>query len=645
MPGTRGDALRAIESLPGVARPPGLAGLIIVRGSAPEDTAVFVDGSDVPLAYHFGGITTVIPTELLDSFDFYPGNFSVRYGRQMGGIVDVKLRSPNTRCTEYGKPTGESGCFHGLAQVDLIDGRLLLEGPIAKDWSFILAGRRSWVDAWIGPVLEEAEASVTNAPVYYDYQGILEHRPSSNSKLSLRFFGSDDRFEIIAKDPAAQDPAFGGRVSLGTSFYRAQAIYEAELSSRVSLYSMAAVGRTMFEFALGTFSFTLDAVPIQLRSELGFKLAKGVVLNAGMDLLAFPFDVFVRFPQPPRPGEPDPGPFATRPPFESQDSGIGFRPGWYLEAELQPVHRFKIVPGVRMDYAQDSGHADFSPRVTMRYDIVSPTRRGESETDAVLAGTRRLRTTAKAGVGVFYQPPQFQETDEVFGTPGLESNRAIHYGLGAEQELARNIELSVEGFYKDFDKLISRNADPNGSFRYGTEGFGSAYGLEVWLKYKPDDVFFGWLAYTLSKSVRQDGPNEPERPFEFDQTHNLSILGSFQLGKGWELGGRFQLVSGSMVTPVLGYPALPALYDADAGAYAQLQGEPNSERLPMVHQLDVRVEKTWQFQAWKLSTYLDVLNAYNNPRKEGLIYNYNFTEKDYATGLPILPSIGLRGEF
>ena len=281
----------------------------------------------------------------------------------------------------------------------------------------------------------------------------------------------------------------------------------------------------------------------------------------------------------------------------------------------------------------------------MRYDIVSPTRPGESETEAVAAGTRRLRTTAKAGVGVFYQPPQFQETDEVFGTPGLESNRAIHYGLGAEQELARNIELSLEGFYKDFDRLVSRNPDPNGSFAYGTQGFGAAYGIEVWLKYKPDDVFFGWLAYTLSKSVRQDGPDEPERSFQFDQTHNLSVLGSFQLGKGWEVGGRFQLVSGSMITPVLEPPALPALYDSDAGAYAPLQGEPESERLPMVHQLDVRVEKTWQFRAWKLSAYLDVINAYNNPRKEDRIYNYNFTQKDYAEGLPILPSIGLRGEF
>src|SRR5690606_16533121 len=99
VPGTGGDALRAIQSLPGVARPPGLAGALIVRGSSPQDTLGFVDGTLVPLIYHFGGLSSVIPTELLDKIDFYPGNFGSKYGRASAGVVDVKLRSPDTECT------------------------------------------------------------------------------------------------------------------------------------------------------------------------------------------------------------------------------------------------------------------------------------------------------------------------------------------------------------------------------------------------------------------------------------------------------------------------------------------------------------------------------------------------------------------
>ncbi|MCB9613885.1 MAG: Plug domain-containing protein [Sandaracinus sp.] len=84
MPGTNGDAIRAIESLPGVARPPGLDGSIIVRGSAPQDTQVFVDGALIPLAYHFGGVSSVVPSEILDRLELRPGNFGSEYGRGMG---------------------------------------------------------------------------------------------------------------------------------------------------------------------------------------------------------------------------------------------------------------------------------------------------------------------------------------------------------------------------------------------------------------------------------------------------------------------------------------------------------------------------------------------------------------------------------
>ena len=70
----------------------------------------------------------------------------------------------------------------------------------------------------------------------------------------------------------------------------------------------------------------------------------------------------------------------------------------------------------------------------------------------------------------------------------------------------------------------------------------------------------------------------------------------------------------------------------------------NSERLPMFHQLDIRVDKTWQWGDFKLNAYLDLINSYNSQNPEGVTYNYNFTSRTFATGLPILPSLGIRGE-
>jgi len=644
IPGTSGDALRSIQNLPGVARPPGLAGLLIVRGSAPQDTNTFVDGTLVPLIYHFGGLSSVIPTELLDRIDFYPGNFSARYGRVMGGIVDVGLRSPDTRCDgPYGKKTDKTGCYHGLAQVDLIDARMLAQGPIGplRGWSFAVGARRSWVDAWVKPVLEESGAGVTTAPVYWDYQVIAENKPTHDSKISLRAYGADDRLEILIRDPLAADPILGGNITLRTGSHRVQALYTGQLSRDVDVSSMLSAGQNLIRFSLGNIKFDLDTYPVGARTEFGFKATRGFKLYAGYDFLVVPYDVLVRAPQPPREGEPDPGPYATRPVVETQESETAFRPAWYLEGEWTPARRVRVVPGFRVDYARDSGNADFSPRVNGRYDLVPSTDSPEDEA----SGKKRLRTTLKGGVGLFHQPPQPFETNPVFGTVELRSNRSVHYSLGVEQELSRHIELSVEGFYKDLTQLVSRDASGNGAFAYNNRGEGSVVGMETLLKYKPDARFFGWIAYTLSRSVRKNSPDDQEYLFEFDQTHNLIALGSYRLGRGWEFGSRFRLVSGPLTTPVLGPPALPSLYAADSGSYAQLQGEPNSRRLPLFHQLDLRVDKAWQFRDWRFSAYLDVYNVYNNQAVEALTYNYNYTQESYQTGLPIIPSLGIRGEF
>jgi hypothetical protein len=647
IPGTSGDALRSLQSLPGVARPPALAGLLIVRGSAPEDTATFVDGTFVPLIYHFGGLSSVVPTEMLDRIDFYPGNFSVRYGRVMGGIVDVGLRSPNTDCYgEYGsvltEPSGVSkqGCYHGMAQVDMIDGRFMVQGPVgsSKDWSFAVAGRRSWVDAWLGPALEAGGSTVTNAPVYYDYQLILDRNVGPNDKLSLRFFGSDDSFKAIINDPAAQDPAFGGSLEFGTSFYRGQVLYQKDLTSRVSLDTMVSVGATHLNFSLGgNFLFDLNLVPINFRSEFGFKLSESTRWNVGLDFEAGPYEVVVRAPPPPKPGEAAPPPFVTQQSLETRQSGFGFRPGWYTDVEWQPTKRLRVVPGVRLDFARDSGHPDLSPRVNARYALVQP--------EDNFWGGEPLKTILKGGVGVFDQPPQYDETDEVFGTPNLESNRSIQYSLGVEQGLTQQVELSVEGFYKDMTNLVSRTPDAAGAYEYRNEGSGKVIGLETLLKYKPDDRFFGWISYTLSRSTRTYNPAQGERLFQYDQTNNLIILGSYRLGRGWEAGARFRIVSGPLDTPVAGAPSPTALFVADAGSYTPIQGEEYSARMPLFHQLDVRIDKRWQFRDWRLSTYLDVQNVYNNAAKESFLYNYNFTQSSFQTGLPIIPSLGVRGEF
>jgi len=630
IPGTNGDALKSLQSLPGVARPPALLGLLIVRGSAPNDTQTFVDGTPVPIIYHFGGLSSVVPTEVLSKIDFYPGNFGTQYGRVQGGIVDVGLRDPKKE-------------YHGLAQIDLIDARLLLEGPIPglAGWTFLAAGRRSYVDAWLGPVLSATSSGTTEAPVYYDYQFMVAKKPTPKSSFRIAFFGSSDVFKIFAPASASQ-PELAGQFAFSTAFQRLQLHYANDFGDGNRLNVVAAVGRDEVGIGLGPINFNLDTRSVSGRAEYTAKLGRGMTLNAGVDMYGGYAVVSAQLPPLPVPGQPPNGPFSTAN-ITTTNSALGFfQPGAYLEAEIAPDGNTRVVPGVRLDYFDANKQYDFSPRVNARHDLHK----------------EFPRTTLKGGVGLYHQQPQFQQVLPPFGTPTVKSNRSIQYSVGVEQEFTHQLEASLEGFYKQLDSQVTAAAGTTASgvatTVYNNNGTGYVVGGELLIKYKPDRHFFGWIAYTLSRSVRSDGPGMPEYLFQYDQPHILTVLGSYNFRNGWEFGARYRIVSGSLVTPnvcdvtssTCNAARVNALFNAASGTYTAIPlSGPFSERLPLFHELDLRVDYTWKFKSWQLSTYLDVQNAYNQANVEGLTYNFNYTARSYVAGLPILPSIGLRGEF
>jgi TonB family protein len=630
IPGTSGDAIRSLENLPGVGRPPGLLGILIVRGSAPQDTQIFVDGTSIPLIYHFGGLSSVVPTEMLDKIDFFPGNFSAEYGRAMGGIVDVGLRSPKA-----------DGQYHGFAQVDLIDMRLFAEGPIPllDGWNFIVAGRRSWIDVWARPLLNALGSTVTAAPVYYDYQAMIEKK-WKNQSLRVTFFGDDDRLALISESLDASQPSLAGGISDHMGFWRIQARYENHFSDTTTLRLTPAYGTDTIDINLGTNYLTLSAQEITFRGELSQKIVKGLTANFGVDLLYEPYSVSAMFPPLPPAGQPPSGPFLSRPAVATNSSLTIDRPGFYSEIESVPWRGGRLVPGIRLDYSSNESTWDIAPRFSARQDLTclssasmeaAPLPSSSSASAATSGGC--LRTTLKGGVGLFYQPPQPFETDPVFGQLGLHDNRAIQYDVGLEQQVTKNVEASLEGFYKQLDQLVTPG--------YLNEGTGRVIGMETLIRYKPDKHFFGWIAYTLSRSTRTGPPDYVEQLFQYDQTHILTVLGSYKLGHGWEFGARFRLVSGNLYTP-----STYGFFDESLGA--QLGGvayPPYGQRLPTFHQLDMRVDKTWKFRTWKLGAYLDAQNVYNQQNVEGVSYNYNYTRTSYVTGLPFLPSFGLRAEF
>jgi hypothetical protein len=303
------------------------------------------------------------------------------------------------------------------------------------------------------------------------------------------------------------------------------------------------------------------------------------------------------------------------------------RPAVYALLEITPLPGLRIVPSLRADYAKDTKHVTIDPRLTLRGDV----------------HPSFPRTTVKAGVGLYTQPPQGVESVAPFGSSGVSSNRALHTSVGVEQELARGLELSMEGFYKHlYDLVVAHTAEnqDNVGASFDNSGSGRIYGGEALLRYRdPRGRYFGWLAYTLSRSERRNDASEDYHLFQYDQTHILTALGNVSLGRGWSSGVRFRYVTGSPYTAYVG-----GVIDLDAGAYAAIPGRPYGDRFPAYHQLDLRVDKTWQIGRTKLVAYGELRNTYNRKNPEELSYRYDYARSEVVSGLPILPVIGLRGE-
>ncbi|MFW2390643.1 MAG: TonB-dependent receptor domain-containing protein [Polyangiales bacterium] len=611
IPGTRGDALRAVELLPGVARPPFGIGLLIVRGAAPQDSESFIDGIPVPLIYHFGGLTSIYNSYMLEKIDFYPGNFSVRYGRRTGGILEVTTRDP------------ARDRIHGVAEVSIIDTFFTIEAPITDKISISGGLRRSLIDLILPSVLPD-DIGIRQAPVYIDYQFKLNFWPTKRDRVRISAYGSNDRLELILEEASGDDPAVRGNTQLSTAFYNNQVDWSRRVGDKVDQELAFNVGPSKINFGLGD-EFRLEGTFIQTygRGEWRYQVTEKVRLIAGLDVYTAPIKLSYVGPQPTAQegGGSQQGSLAGQDQVIADVDTTVFRPGIYLESNMQLGKLTQLILGLRMDYFSDISGFAVDPRLTTIFTVAEDMR-------------------VKLGAGIYSQPPEFQESDVSIGNPNLQPIKAVHLGAGWEYDALPGARFGVEGFYKYlWDRTIPT---PNGQAPfYVTGGIGRIYGAEFSVNIRPETGrhYFGYFSYTLSRSERKDGPLEPWRLFDFDQTHILTAAFVYNFPRNWEIGGTFRLVSGNPGTPVIG-----SVYDALNDIYIPIDGRVNTLRNPLFHQLDIRVQKKWIFKGWRLAVFLDIRNAYNQQNQEGIIYNYDYSQQTPLLGLPIIPSLGVRGE-
>ncbi len=612
VPGTAGDTIKVVQNLPGVARAQFNAGLIVLRGASPGDSRVFLEGQEIPSVYHFGGIRSTFNSYFLEAVDFVPGNFSADFGRATGGVIDVQVREP------------ASDTFRGNVDINVYDAGFAMEGPLPNGWSMGGAFHRSYIDTLLPLILpDDAPISFDTAPRYYDYQLLTNYRPNDDHHLRILFYGSLDRIRLLFDDPQ-DDPKIRGAIDARLMFHKLFASYDARVTPRLRQETSMQFGWNQISTEIGPeFFFDLDVIGFGLRHTWTWEALPWLDVRGGLDFDIKNVGIALTTPRPPKEGEQS-VPISTSTALGVDKWALLVEPALFAELRFKPLSNLAILPSVRVDWYNVIDRWTVDPRLTVRYEVVPG-------------------TALNAGVGLYQQPPAPDEADPDTGTPGLLPSRSVQASLGIQQRIIDGLDVDLVGFYKHLDRIVIRNPasafDPTADV-YTNDGTGQIYGLEFLLKANIPGRFYGWIAYTFQRSLRTDGPGTSERPFDYDQPHILTVLGSYTIGWGWSVGLRFRLVSGNPETPVVG-----AVYDTRSDTYVPQYGKKNSGRLGLFHQLDLRVDKTFTFNLWKLSLYLDIQNLYNQGNAEGWSYNYDYTERTKLTGLPILPILGIKGEW
>ncbi|MCA9679442.1 MAG: TonB family protein, partial [Myxococcales bacterium] len=618
VPGTFGDPVRVIQALPGVARSPFGLGVLLIRGSNPDDTGIYLDGHRVPLLFHFLGGPSFLNPEFVDSIDLYPSGFPARFGRAHGGVVSIESR-----------PSKADG-VHGSADVDLLDASGYVRAPITDRLSVAVAGRRSYLDAFLGAVLPEPDpgSQLIVVPIYWDWQARADLDLGKEGRASLFAIGSSDRLDVLSVDAEQeQDLALDTAID----FMRVIGTYTRPLAGRLKLTLSPAWGRDTVRFASGQSGaspfLSADIVQdtLSYRLRVDGRLADHLTLDAGIDQESrithyqalVPDDSNIR----------DSGGIDI-PPSVLERSIDSFGLGLYADLAVDVGH-LRLVPGLRVDGYVLAGEMKGSvdPRITARW-----------RADPMW--------TLKGFLGEFHQPPQAEAADATFGNPDIGVERAIHVGAGAEWRPTRLWLADMEAYYIDRGDLVVYSPDgitnPDGTvspanFVNGGDGF--TYGFELMIKREITDSLYGWLTYTFSHTKRRF-PGGDYQLSNLDQTHVANAVASWRPGGGYELGARWRMATGRPDTPFV-----DSTYDADSGGYAPVSGGFRSQRLPFFNQVDVRVEKTWLFDWWSLGVYLDVQNLLNTDNVEATQYDYRYRETSPVTGVPILPTIGIKGQW
>jgi hypothetical protein len=608
MPGSfGGDPVRAAQNLPGVART-GSSAQIVIQGASPQDTKYNINGHQVPLVFHFGGLSSVIIPEAVERVDLLPSGYGPEFSRAIGGVVGLTTKDPEKERTK------------AMAYVDLFNAGGLVEGAIDDQSSFLVAGRFSYIGLVLKAVAKKNDNfQLTAAPTYLDFTSIYERRLNAINKLKTTLIVSRDELNLVLNKAAGGDPKLRGNFYNRTGFFRIIPTLTTDFDQKIKLENSLGIGKDYVLIDIAGQYLDINSSVITQRTDFSQEISPVYKYYLGLDNQFSWTKVSINLPNSYSiGGVPNPFSVGDKRKFSVDRSQALL--GAYFRQEIKPRESsaWTFLPNLRVDHFTITKETFLDPRFQLRYKI-----------DESLY--------LRASWGLYHQPPLPQETDKLYGNENLTSPKSIHYTVGWTKDFRDNatdgLDFTNNYFYKDLNHIVV----PDISSRYSNGGTGEIFGSEIQAKYKWGD-WSSQLVYTYLNSTRTI-PGYGKRPSEYDQTHNLNLIGSHNRDK-WTYSARFRLVSGNPYTPITG-----GTFDADNDVYIPTRGKIYSKYFNAFNQLDIRIDRKYIYDTWILTAYLDIQNIMNAKNPSSLQYSYDYAQNENVNGLPILPTFGVKGEF
>lgn len=653
-PGANRDISRVVQSYPGVAfSPAGYRNDLIVRGGSPSENRFYLDGVEIPNINHFstqgasGGPVGLINADFIREVNFYTGSFPANRENSLSSVLDFRLKDGDMEHNSVKATLGAS-------EVSLAS-----NGHIGKKTSYLVSVRQSYLQ-FLFDLL-----GLPFLPTFTDAQFKLKTRIDTRNEVTLLGLGGIDNMKLntsltdeksqylLSYLPKIQQETF----TLG-AVYRHYA--GAHLQTVTVSHSYLNNRNTKYRNNDETLedNLTLKIRSIEQSTRLRIENTSNIghwKLSGGANMAFSHYDnnsfqkVFI----------------------ENQGKEFDYRTRlgmwhWGLFATMAYAadnDRYTASFGVRADACNFSTYTNrlrdqLSPRLSLSWRL-----------------TDQLYLSGNAGL-YFQLPPYtalgFKDNQDRLVNSQLRYMRVTQESVGLSWRPARTLEVSVEGFYKFYDRIPLSVADNipllcKGN-DYGVVGNeeltstaqGRAYGLEIMGKWLIAARLNLGASVTLYKSEYRNNAQSAYLPSAWDNGFIVNASGTYQLPKNWSVGLKISAIGGAPYTP----------YDEDKSSLVtawNAQGRPyadytryNSERLPAYGQLDIRIDKSFYFRKCMLGCYVDIQNVTNSKYKPqdvlmstGVIANpeapaaeqrYIMKRVDQTSGV-VLPTIGITFEY